>query len=110
MQSMLNEISNQFTRAEGARKRREGEKEGERDGQSVGGKQSEAVSSSVMWLSISRLIGATRYRGTVGLTSMITQTAPPAINLTQLLLPPPPRLTAADRDEARSRETGDVRS
>lgn len=79
-------------------------------GWSVGGKQREAVSSTVMQLSISRLIGVTRHSGAAGLTSTVTHTPPPAINLTQLLVPALPRLWAADRDEAPSRETGDVRS
>lgn len=66
-------ISNQFRRAEGARKR--GKEE--REGWSVGGKQSEAVSSRVRWLSILSLIGVTRHAGAAGLTSTITPTPTP---------------------------------
>lgn len=93
------------------RERERGRERGGGGGWNVGGKQSEAVSSRVRWLSIPSLIGVTRHRGAAGLTSAITPTPrPPAINLTQRLPPTLPRLWAVDRDEALSRETGDVRS
>lgn len=92
----------------------EGEETGERGGRGVdevlGGSRGRLYpapwcsSASSAWL-----VWRGRHSGAAGLTSTVTQTPPPAINLTQLWAPTLPRLWAADRDEARSRETGDVR-